>query len=132
MRYLTSQEIIALNFFLIDRYSPLEIKGVKEPLLLGSAVHRPMQSAFGEEAYPDVFSKAAALFESIAKNHCFHNANKRTALVALRQFLHYNGYSFMPPQKETADFVVDTVNGIYEFEDMVNFIETYSFGIMKH
>lgn len=125
-RYLTSQEVIALNLFLIDRYSPLEIKGVKEPFLLDSAIHRPMQSAFGTEAYPDIFTKAAALFESIAKNHCFHNANKRTAFVALRQFLAYNGYSFMPPQKVAADFVVDTVNNIYTFEETVNFIENHS------
>jgi death on curing protein len=32
---------------------------------------------FGEDAYPDIYSKAAALFESIAKNHAFENANKQ-------------------------------------------------------
>lgn len=125
-RYLTSQEVIAINFFLIERYSPAEIKGVKEPFLLDSAIHRPMQSAFGEEAYPNIFTKAAALFDSIAKNHCFHNANKRTAFAALRQFLAYNGYSFMPNKKEAADFVVDTVNSIYTFEEIVHFIEKHS------
>ncbi|MNR61509.1 Toxin Doc [compost metagenome] len=52
--------------------------GVKDHGLLESAVHRPQQSVFGEDAYPDLFDKAAALLESLVKNHCFHNGNNRT------------------------------------------------------
>ena len=44
-------------------------------------MNRTKQSAFGEEAYPSIFEKAAELFESLAQNHAFHNANKRTALL---------------------------------------------------
>ncbi len=61
------EEIIAMNFFIIEKYSPREMKGVKEQSLLESAVYRPQQSVFGEDAYPTIFEKAAALFESLAK-----------------------------------------------------------------
>lgn len=50
LRYLSVQEVIAINVAMIQRYSPGEQIGVKEPGLLESAVHRPQSSAFGEEA----------------------------------------------------------------------------------
>lgn len=65
IRYLTVQEIIAINVAMIQRYSPGEQIGVKEPGLLELAVHRRQFSVFGEDAYPTIFEKAAALFESL-------------------------------------------------------------------
>ena len=55
-----------------------------------SAVARPFQTAFGEEVWPDICQKAAALFHSLACNHCFINGNKRTAVIALDIFLIFN------------------------------------------
>ncbi|MGG6431947.1 type II toxin-antitoxin system death-on-curing family toxin [Anoxybacillus sp. D401a] len=126
MRYVTVEEIIAMNFFIIEKYSPCEMKGVKEQSLLESAVYRPQQSVFGEDAYPTIFEKAAALFESLAKNHCFYNANKRTAFVALIQFLKYNGYRFVMPQDEAIEFVVNVVNHCYSFNQIVATIKEYT------
>ncbi|SIS62853.1 type II toxin-antitoxin system death-on-curing family toxin [Salimicrobium flavidum] len=126
MRYLTEQEVIAINYFLIDRYSPGEQKGIKDASLMNSAVERSKQSAFGEEAYQDVYEKGAALFESIAKNHCFQNGNKRTAFVALLQFLSYNGYHFVMEQKTAEDFVVDVVTHHYTFREITDVIQEHS------
>jgi len=126
VRYLTVEEIIAMNFFIIEKYSPREMKGVKEKSLLESAVYRPKQSVLGEDAYPTIFEKVAALFESLAKNHCFHNANKRTAFVALIQFLKYNGYRLVMPQDEAIEFVVDVVNHQYCFNEIVAKIKEYT------
>jgi len=47
--------------------------GVKEPNLLNSAINRPNQTMFGEYLYKDVFEKAVALYESLAKNHVFYS-----------------------------------------------------------
>jgi death-on-curing protein len=127
MRYLTVEEVVAINFFIIGKYSPNELKGIKEPALLESAVYRSQQSVFGKDAYPTIFEKAASLFESLAKNHCFHNANKRTAFVALVQFLKYNGYYFTMPQDDAIEFVVDVVNHRYSFEQIVATIKEYAF-----
>ncbi|MEK5324553.1 type II toxin-antitoxin system death-on-curing family toxin [Aeribacillus sp. FSL M8-0254] len=127
MRYLTVEEVVAINFFIIGKYSPNELKGIKEHALLESAVYRSQQSVFGKDAYPTIFEKAAALFESLAKNHCFHNANKRTAFVALVQFLKYNGYYFTMPQDDAIEFVVDVVNHRYSFEQIVVTIKEYAF-----
>lgn len=90
--YLTTNQVITINTVQIRLYSPDEQLGVKDPNLLDSAINRPKQSACGIDAYPTIFEKAAALFESIAKNHAFHNANKRTALASLIVFLKIKHY----------------------------------------
>lgn len=127
MRYLTVEELIAINKYVIQRFSPNEQIGVKSPELLDSAVNRPRQSAFGEGAYKTIFEKAGALYESIAQNHAFQNANKRTAFVALTQFLYYNGYDFgMKTQKDQEDLTVDVVNKKYTFKDLVSIIQENS------
>lgn len=124
--YLTPEEVIAINQYVIQEFSPNEQIGVRSPELLNSAVNRPRQTVFGEDAYPTIFEKATALFESLAQNHPFHNANKRTAFLALLQFLSYNGYEFMMTQKQAEDFVVDVVNHKYTFEQVVEMIRQHS------
>jgi death-on-curing protein len=67
-------------------------KGVKDRGLLESAVGRPHQTVFGQDAYPTVTDKAVALFHSLVSNHPFHDGNKRTAVTALQHFLLANGF----------------------------------------
>jgi death on curing protein len=69
--------------------------------LLDSAVARPKASAFGVDAYPDDFTKAAALLQSLARNHALVDGNKRTAWAAAWTFLYLNGIEL------AADFDVD-------------------------
>ncbi|GAA0594104.1 type II toxin-antitoxin system death-on-curing family toxin [Virgibacillus siamensis] len=126
IRYLTVEEVISINLYLINRYSRGETAGVKDATLLDSAINRPKQSAFGEDAYPSMVEKAAALFQSLAFNHAFHNANKRTAFTSMIQFLKYNGLNFYMDPKEAEDFVVDTVNHKYNFADIVTIISKHS------
>jgi len=66
-----------------------------------SAANRPFQSAFGEDAYPTTIEKGAALFHSLIANHCFHNGNKRTAVLALDAFLAANGLLLRLSDSET-------------------------------
>jgi death-on-curing protein len=68
--------------------------------LLDAAVARPRSTVFGVDAYPDDFAKAAALLQSLARNHALVDGNKRTAWAAAWTFLHINGV-------ELGDFDVD-------------------------
>jgi len=58
--------------------------------LLDAAVARPQATAFGVDAYPDLFTKAAALLQSLARNHALVDGNKRTAWAAAWTFLYIN------------------------------------------
>lgn len=73
-----------------------------------------------------MYEKAAALFESLAKNHAFHNANKRTALASLIVFLKINHYNWTMEIEEEQDFIVDVVNNKYVFEEIVSIIESHT------
>lgn len=59
--------------------------------LLGSAAARPGTTAFGQDAYPDLTTKAAALLQSIAINHALVDGNKRLGWLATAVFLEING-----------------------------------------
>jgi death on curing protein len=54
--------------------------------LLESAVLRPQATTFGDDAYPTLHEKAAALLHSLARNHPFVDGNKRTARAATTVF----------------------------------------------
>ncbi|WP_203555943.1 type II toxin-antitoxin system death-on-curing family toxin [Bacillus sp. B15-48] len=124
--YLTTNQVIAINTVQIRLYSPNEPLGVKDPSLLDSAINRPKQSAFGSDAYPAIYEKAAALFESIAKNLSLHNANMRTALASLIVFLKINHFRWTMGIEEEQDFTVDVVNHNYTFEEIVSTIKSHT------
>lgn len=88
-RYLELAELLSLA----QRLGGDEIRDYG---LLESALARPRASVFGQDAYPDVWQKAAALMESIARNHALVDGNKRLAWYATWVFLQVNGHTLHP------------------------------------
>ena len=64
---------------------------IRDVGLLGSAAARPQATAFGEDAYPNVVTKAAAMLQSIVNNHALVDGNKRLGWLATAVFLELNG-----------------------------------------
>jgi death on curing protein len=81
--------------------------------LLDSAVARPGATVFGIDAYPDLFTKAAALLQSLARNHAFVDGNKRTAWAATWTFLGINGVALAAgfDVDSAEEFVLDVATG---------------------
>lgn len=79
--------------------------------LLESALARPKATAFGEDAYPTLHEKAAALFQSLAANHALLDGNKRTSLAALELFYELNGCCFSASDDDLFDLVIDVATG---------------------
>ena len=77
-----------------DALQQIAIAGfyVKDVGLLDSALARPQTSVFGEDAYPTLELKAAAMTHSVFKNHPMVDGNKRTSWFLLNAFLYINGY----------------------------------------
>ncbi len=84
--FLDLDDLLSLAERLLGSPAPVRDVG-----LLGSAAARPQTSAFGEDAYPDIWTKAAALLQSIVKNHALVDGNKRLGWVATAVFLELNG-----------------------------------------
>ncbi|MEE1787773.1 type II toxin-antitoxin system death-on-curing family toxin [Streptomyces sp. SP17BM10] len=80
-----------------------------------SALGRPRASLFGADAYPDLWTKAAALGHSLARNHPLVDRNKRTAFEAMLLFLDYNGEPYTDPHPDDAvAFVLRLATGGYD------------------
>ena len=78
--YLTLEDLLEIAAGVIDGVV------VRDIGLLASAAARPQTTAFGEDAYAGVASKAAALMHSLARNHALVDGNKRLAWAATRVF----------------------------------------------
>ena len=79
--------------------------------LLESALARPRASVFGQDAYPDLHLKAAALLHSLARNHALTDGNKRLAWTACLTFLAINGQWISAPEEDRFDFVIGVATG---------------------
>ena len=95
----------------IARHAIGEDVAIKDVGLLESALARPRASAFGRDAYPDLHLKAAALFQSLARNHALVDGNKRLAWTACRTFLAINGQWISAAENERFDLVVRVSTG---------------------
>lgn len=90
----------------------LGVLPVRDLGLLDSAAHRPASSAFGEDAYPDLPAKIAALLSSIARNHALLDGNKRLAWLAAVAMADLNGPDLLPPSTDAAyDLVIAAATG---------------------
>ncbi len=104
IEYLDLDDLIELTILLLGEPPPIRDIG-----LLGAAAARPRTSAFGEDAYPDLWTKSAALLQSILKNHALIDGNKRLGWLASAVFLELNGQT---PSKLPNDVVYELVYAV--------------------
>jgi death on curing protein len=124
--FLSIEEVVAAHYFMMNNMNDAEQAGVKDHALLDSAVHSPQQSIFGEDEYPSLFNKAAALLESLVKNHCFYYGNKRTAYLSVKSFLMVNGFHLKMERYFAVEFIVDIAVGRYSIEEISNILKKFS------
>lgn len=88
--------------------------------LLDAAAARSRSSAFGEDAYPTLPLKAAALLHSLARNHALVDGNKRIAWLAAVVFLDLNGAA--PDLTNDAAFalVMDVAAGVADVQEIAD------------
>ncbi|MFC8535507.1 type II toxin-antitoxin system death-on-curing family toxin [Streptomyces sp. NPDC057249] len=105
--YLSSEDVLVIA----EHACPDMRVVLRDAGLLESAAHRPSASMFGQEAYPDVLDKAAALLQSLAVNHPFFDGNKRTAWLSCVTFLAMNGVDLRPDIDAAERLVIAVATG---------------------
>jgi death-on-curing protein len=105
-RYLTVEQ--ALRIARLAVCGPIQVRDVG---LLEAAVHRPRASVLGQDAYPDLLTKAAALLHSLAGHHPLVDGNKRLAWLATYVFLAKNDVVLDPDDDAAYDLVVAVAAG---------------------
>ena len=111
VEFLDLDDVIRLAQRLLGDPPPIRDAG-----LLGSAVARPQTTVGGDDAYPTVWSKAAALLQSIVANHALVDGNKRLGWLATAVFLEINGASVAAA---TNDEVYDLVMSVASFRSTI-------------
>ncbi len=100
--------------------------GVRDINLLESAIARPYQSFGDVEFYSTPFEKAAAIIESIVKNHPFIDGNKRTGLLAGYTLLYRSKIQITVTQEEAYQFVIDIASSIIVFDEIVLWLQNHT------
>jgi len=116
-------DVLVLHAHLLDLYGGLS--GIREPEMLSSALERPFQTFGGEDLYPTIFDKGAAVLESIVRNHPFLDGNKRTGYAIMELLLMANGLEITASEDEKYDFVIAVAEGRLDFDGIRSWIEAH-------
>lgn len=98
---------------------------VRDLGLLDSALQRPASSLFGQDAYPRLAEKAAALIESIVRNHALFDGNKRFGWFAMAVFLDLNDVDFDVAEDDAYEFVLAVAAGKLSLEEITAQLERW-------
>jgi death-on-curing protein len=98
---------------------------VKDAWLLDSALARPKTTLFGEFAYPSIELMAAAMHQSLVKNHPLIDGNKRTAWLLLVTFLLLNDFDLEMTADEGMNFTLGVAESRYDIEQAAEIIKTH-------
>ena len=109
MRYLSLQEVISLHSLLIAQSGGSS--GLRDRGALESAVAQPEATFGGEDLYPGLASKAAALGHSLIQNHPFVDGNKRIGHAAMEVFLLLNGHEVDASVDEQEQIIIEVASG---------------------
>ena len=117
---ITISEVILIQDILIEKFGGK--RGIRDRGLLESAINRPFQTFDSKDLYQNPVQKAAALIESIVKNHPFVDGNKRIGYVLMRLMLLDYGLDIISTQDEKYDFVTDIASGRLDFDQICDWI----------
>lgn len=114
-------DILALHEHSIKLYGGS--MGIRDEGLLYSAIQRPFQTFGGEDLYPTVYEKAAALGESLIENHPFVDGNKRTGALAMFTFLMEHNIEIITSNTDFYNFIIAISTGTMNFEAIVEWLK---------
>ncbi len=123
-RYLTAEQVLFIHARLIDETGGLH--GVRDLGRVQSAVARPQTTFDGVDLYTEIFSKAAALLESLVNNHPFVDGNKRTGIAATGLFLRLNGMHLTATNPELVTFTLAVAQSKMSLESITAWLRTHS------
>lgn len=85
---------------------------VRDENLLAGAAGRPTMTMFGQDLFPSVIGKAAALLHGIVTSHPLVDGNKRLGWLACVVFCNLNGIELDGTNDEVVQFVIDVATHV--------------------
>jgi len=97
-------------------------EGLRDLGRLESAVAAQSQNVFGEELYPGMTDKAAAIIRGIIADHPFVDGNKRTAMLAGLILLELNDLDFQASSGEIENYAVEIATEHVDVKEISNWL----------
>lgn len=124
VKYITLDVVIAIHDDMVKRYGGSF--GIRDLGLIQSALARPQASFGGEDLYPTMLDKAAALFHSLIFNHAFIDGNKRTTVTTTARFLYTNNFELKATDKELIEFLLRVENKHLSIEQIAEWLKKHT------
>lgn len=100
--------------------------GLRDLGRLEAAIATQTQNVFGEELYPNIIDKSAAIIRAIVADHPLVDGNKRTAMLAGLTLLEINGVDFSAKVGEIEDFAVRIAVGRLDIPEIAHWLERHT------
>lgn len=126
MTFLTIEQILQLHSLVIQKTGGSD--GVRDMGRLQSAVATQQQEVFGQELYPSLYDKAAALIRAIIADHAFVDGNKRTGMLAGLTLMEVNGVRSKITEGALEDFAVQVAVEHMEVVAIAEWLQEHSSG----
>ena len=123
MRYLTVAEILEAYQRVMLQSGGL--MGVRDFGALESAAAQPYMTFDGNELYPSLVEKAAALGFSLIQNHPFADGNKRIGHAAIAMFLSMNGLRIYASIDEQVEVILSVASGNLNREGFAKWLASH-------
>jgi len=120
MNYLTPEQVLFIHSRLVTETGGSH--GLRDLTLLESAVAGPRATFDSKELYPDLFTKAAALMDSLINNHPFLDGNERTGITATGLFLRINGWVLTASSEELVACTMRVAVEGLEIDELANWL----------
>lgn len=124
MKVLTLDQLLELHILAVRQGGGDE--NIRDLGRLESAIAAQTQAVFGEELYPTIFDKAAAVTRGIIGDHAFVDGNKRTGMLCALTMLEINGYKFSAKKGEIEDFAVFIATKKPEVTEIAVWLKTHT------
>lgn len=122
MTYLTLGDLFAM----VERMFGTT-RMVRDAGLLDASAYRPQATMFGDDLYPTIHLKAAALMESLVCNHALIDGNKRLAFAASFVFYELNGWRLeLPGQDAAVDLVLAVAKTEVDLHRIADTLESWA------
>jgi death on curing protein len=114
--YLSVEDLLEIAAGIIDEVA------LRDAGLLAAAAGRPQVTVFGDDAYPTLEDKAAALLHSLVRNHALVDGNKRLAWAATRVFCLLNGCDLAYTVDEAETLMLAAAAGDLDVPDVATWL----------
>jgi death-on-curing protein len=119
-RYVELEEILHLHARIVQESGGAD--GLRDLAMLESALAQPRMTFGGQDLYPSIAEKAAALGFSLIANHPFVDGNKRIGHAAIEAFLMRNGWELIDDVDQQEAVILQVASGTLSREGFTTWV----------